>query len=102
MRSIDNSFYRSKKWRKCRDSFIAYRVSIDGGFCERCHNELGYIVHHKDYLDLNKVKDMDIAYGFDNLEFVCLNCHNDEHLHQGKQLKCLFDEKGKPVRIEST
>ena len=30
----------------------AEQVAIDGGLCQRCGQELGYIVHHKIWLTL--------------------------------------------------
>ena len=41
------AFYHSKKWKDCRRSYIHNRIMIDGGMCEKCHERLGYIVHHK-------------------------------------------------------
>ncbi len=41
------AFYKSAAWQKCRDSYIAKRIAADGGLCEECQEELGYIVHHK-------------------------------------------------------
>lgn len=97
MRAVAQKFYRSPAWRKCRESFIAERMSIDGGMCMRCHKEPGYIVHHKIHLNLGNVEIPEIALCHDNLEFLCMSCHNDEHFHKQQKLKCRFDEKGRPV-----
>ena len=35
-KEFTGNFYQSKAWRDCRSSFIAIRVSIDGGKCEHC------------------------------------------------------------------
>jgi len=70
------AFYNSKAWLKCRASYIADRTAIDGGLCQRCGEELGYIVHHKEWLTPENVNDPDIALNHDNLEYVCLLCHN--------------------------
>ena len=40
-------FLHSKPWQRCRAGYIAHRIEIDGGVCEVCHEEPGYIVHHK-------------------------------------------------------
>ena len=37
-------FYDSPAWRKCRKGYISKRQSIDGGMCEHCQREIGYIV----------------------------------------------------------
>lgn len=79
MRSIDESFYNSKRWRKVA---AAYKKHC-GGVCERCR-ALGIykpaeIVHHKTHLNQENVRDAAVAYGFQNLECLCLDCHNLEH-----------------------
>lgn len=95
-RDFAKSFYKSAAWQRCRDGFIAYRRSIDGGVCQRCHDQPGYIVHHKIYLSPANLRNPQIALNFDNLEFVCLDCHNLEH-QGGKRLLCGFDENGRPT-----
>lgn len=79
MRSIDNSFYNTPAWKECRRSYLQF-VS---GRCERCLKKglhvPARIVHHKIYLTEENVSDPSIAYGFDNLEALCKNCHNEEH-----------------------
>lgn len=39
----------------------------------------GYIVHHKCYIDTTNIYNPDITLNFDNLELLCLDCHNKEH-----------------------
>lgn len=72
-------FYNSKAWAECRAGYIK---SV-GGLCERCLAQgfikPGYICHHKKYLDGDKLKDPSIALNWDNLEYLCLDCHNKEH-----------------------
>lgn len=79
MRSIDEKFYKSKAWKECRDSYLR---SVHG-LCERCFAKGLYTpakhVHHKEYLTEETVHDPAIAYGFDNLEALCADCHNAEH-----------------------
>ena len=41
------SFYNSQKWKRCRKAFIDERILIDGGMCQECQEQIGYIVHHK-------------------------------------------------------
>ena len=104
MRSVPESFYKTDKWKKARRAFIDYRVSIDGGLCQRCSKELGYIVHHKTHLDINNYHNPMIAYGFDNLEYVCKPCHEIEHGYCGQQTeprrRVCFDESGQPIVID--
>ena len=37
------------------------------------------MVHHKVHLNETNVDDMAIAIGMDNLECLCIDCHNTEH-----------------------
>lgn len=46
--------------------------------CERCGG-LAVICHHKEWLNKANYKNPLIAYGWDNLEALCMDCHNKEH-----------------------
>lgn len=81
MRSIPTSFYKTKRWEKCRAAYLS-----EHPYCERCLAQ-GLVVpaahvHHKQHLTLDNYKDPEIAYGPDNLEALCVTCHNQEH-HTG-------------------
>lgn len=54
-------FYMGKAWKKCRQSYIAERIRIDGGMCEECHKNLGYIIHHKVALTPQNIDNPDIT-----------------------------------------
>lgn len=92
-------FYNSARWQHCRAAFIDSRIREDGGMCQRCHEQLGYIVHHKIYLTPLNIDDPEVSLNFDNLEYVCKDCHDAEHLpgHGAKATFCGFDEEGRPV-----
>ena len=53
------------------------------GLCEEClkHGivKAADIVHHKITLDDDKARDPEIALNFDNLQAVCIDCHNRLH-----------------------
>lgn len=72
-------FYNSKRWERCRAAYIAYRKSVDGGMCETCKEEPGYIVHHKEELTPENINDPDITLNFRNLKYDCHICHNKEN-----------------------
>lgn len=97
------SFYNSKKWIRCRDSYIQQRMCIDGGMCEVCHAAAGYIVHHKVMLDEYNIKDPDVALNHNNLMYVCKECHDAFEGHGvGKAAArplCVFDENGQPISV---
>ena len=86
-------FYGSRAWKKCRTE---YKKSV-GGLCERCLAkgivEAGYIVHHKEYIDINDIQDPSVLLNFDNLELLCQNCHNAEHMTKKKRYVVMPDGK---------
>ena len=90
------AFYHSKAWQRCRTEYI----SKVGGLCERCYARgvvrPGYIVHHKEYIDLSNINDPSVLLNHDNLEYLCMDCHNAEHFKSTKRYK--VDEFG---RIET-
>ena len=87
--------YRSRRWRLLRQTKV-----LINPFCERClakgiYNS-AYIVHHKEYVtDLNYMDD-NVFFNIDNLESLCLDCHNKEHF--GTDEEYFFDENGNVVK----
>lgn len=84
MKAWARAFYRSAAWLACRASYI---LSVDG-LCER-HLQRGqivpgYIVHHKIELTPANINDPSISLNHEHLEYLCLDCHNEEHLHKGE------------------
>lgn len=79
MRAIDSRFYNSPEWHRCKDTYLE---SVNH-LCERCLAKGIYepakIVHHKIHLSPENMGDPEIMYGFDNLQAVCLACHNEIH-----------------------
>lgn len=72
-------FYKSKPWLRARQGYIHKRLAMDGGICELCHEEPGYIVHHyKIWLNDINCNDPAISLNEDNFQYLCLNCHNKE------------------------
>lgn len=88
------SFYQSRAWKNCRKSFIANRVSIDGGICEVCKKDLGHIVHHKTYITPDNINNPETTLNFNNLAYVCHDCHNKEHFGTKEEEKYFFDSNG--------
>lgn len=94
------AFYKSKAWKACRRAYIDKRIGIDGGLCEECQTELGYIVHHKIVLTAQNIADPDITLNHRHLAFVCKDCHDREEAHafvKEKKLLCAFDCTGQPI-----
>ncbi len=90
------NFYNSKAWQSCRASFIAKRIMIDGGLCEHCKDSLGYIVDHKKEITPENINNVNITLNHDNLQYLCLKCHNTKTFSKDKR-RCTFDEEGRPT-----
>lgn len=90
---IRRAFYKSKEWAACRESYLA---SV-GGLCEECMKAgritPAVIVHHKVELTENNIDDPSITINPQNLEAVCLDCHNKIHMPGRKRYT--VDEMGR-------
>ena len=75
MRDFAESFYKSKAWQHCRNSYAQSRH----GLCERCMSRglysPGVIVHHKIHLTPDNIDRPDITMDWNNLELLCRDCH---------------------------
>lgn len=90
-------FYTSKEWVACREAYAASVFYL----CERCKRP-GYIVHHKTHITDENVSDPNITLNWDNLEFLCIECHNREHFSQEiTRNDVKFDEKGQLIAVKS-
>lgn len=93
-------FYNSTTWKKCREGYIK---SVNG-LCERCLDKgmivPGKIVHHKVYLTPNNINDPSISINWDVLEFVCQDCHNNEHHGTDEPVRSdvMFNEYGDLIK----
>ena len=96
-------FYKSKEWQKCRNGYIKERALVDGGMCEVCHENPGYILHHKTMLTSDNIGNPDVTLNWDNLRWECKDCHDREEGHginnKGAGLFVRFDAKGQPMSI---
>lgn len=97
------SFYNSKRWHRGRDSYIAYRISVDGGMCEECGEQPGYIVHHTVVLTPENINNADITLNPEKMKYVCKGCHDKYEGHGVGHSKvkplCIFDEHGQPISM---
>ena len=84
-RDFAKSFYNSKKWERARQ----LKIAEEHGICERCGKAFAsrkLIVHHKVYLNETNIHDENISLNQDNLELLCIDCHNEEHLQDNKRI----------------
>jgi 5-methylcytosine-specific restriction endonuclease McrA len=90
------SFYRSRAWR---DTQAAYMMS-QHYLCERC-GSVARIVHHIRYITPRNIHDPNITLSWDNLEALCIDCHNAEHMSKGGACAegLRFNERGEIVPV---
>jgi len=101
-------FYNTKAWKQNR---VAYAIS-QSCICERCgravyvsgvnsylpkNKRLRYVVHHKEHLDDSNFTD-DIALDWNNLELLCLDCHNAVHGQSPTKEGIGFDGEGNLIQ----
>ena len=105
MKEWAKSFYKSQAWIKCRNAYIRQRIGIDGGICEECKDNQGYIVHHKTMLTKENINDPEVSLNHDNLEFVCKECHDEFEGHgvgrKAPKPLVIFDATGMPIRMRA-
>ncbi len=98
-------FYHSEKWKRCRNAYIQERLLVDGGLCEECHKEHGYIVHHTIILNAKNINNPEITLNPKHLKYVCKTCHDNYEGHgvgkKKKQTKARFDKNGEPIDIRT-
>ena len=87
MKEYAKGFYKGKQWRKISSLYMSSRSYI----CERCGG-VGSICHHKIYITPANINNPEIALNFDNLECLCQDCHNREHM--AKHSTAVFDSDG--------
>ncbi len=82
-----NYFYKSKEWELVRKQVIFERLKEDEIICERCGKVISLkaevIGHHKIHLTEANVNDYMISLNAENIELICLDCHNKEHKRFG-------------------
>ena len=91
-REFSKKFYKSKAWEQCRHSYIKSVHAL----CERCGRP-GRIVHHKIKLTSENINKPHITLNHDNLELVCLECHNKDEFGEHKEKsksRYEFDKNG--------
>lgn len=93
-REFARKFYDSSAWKKTRKAFIDYRISIDGGMCQKCKDALGYIVDHIEELTPDNINNPTITLSFDNFQYLCLKCHNTKTFGEKENERYYFDSRG--------
>ena len=92
-------FYKSKAWLNCREGFIQSVY----GLCGRCDSN-GYIVHHRIVLTPNNISDPNVTLNWSELEYLCIDCHNKEHMSKHDIVireGLRFNDKGEVIKDEA-
>ena len=93
MREFARAFYKGKAWQSCSKGYMQRRNYV----CERCGG-VAVICHHKKYLTPENINDPNIALNWSNLEALCQDCHNKEHMQQYN--KVIFADDGSIERVK--
>jgi len=89
-------FYNSQAWKRTQAAYMASQNFL----CERCGN-LARIVHHKKHITPQNIHDITVTLDWKNLEALCIDCHNAEHMGGaviGEGLR--FDSDGNIVPVQ--
>ena len=90
-----SAFYWSKAWKRVSAAYMSSKSYI----CERC-GAPAQICHHRKWLNGVNVHDPTVALSFDNLEALCVSCHNIEHGLQHNVT--IFDEAGNVEAVKES
>jgi len=95
MKPYAKKFYKSKAWQDCRASYI----SKVHGLCEHCQAP-GYIVDHIEEITPDNINNPEITLNHQNLQFLCLPCHNTKHFKKHEPLRddVMFDSEGQLIK----
>lgn len=55
-----------------------------------------YIIHHKEYVTELNFEDDNVFFNIENLESLCLDCHNKEHFKDKEEY--IFDKNGDLIK----
>ncbi len=97
-------FYASKAWNDLRKM----RIIETNGRCERCGKDFSddtskLVGHHKVHLTDETLADPSVALNPDNIEVLCMGCHNVEHERAfGSKRRQVFLVYGPPLSGKTT
>ena len=92
-------FYSSKAWQDCRNE----RMKMSHHLCDNCLAKGIYkpakYVHHVEELTPFNIHRPEVALNFDNLQCVCVECHNEIHDNHGRWSK--INEAKRKKKLDS-
>ena len=95
------NFYASDRWRHLRSNLILER----GNKCHRCNKSFpspSLIGHHIIPLTIDNIEDVNISLNQNNIEIICIDCHNEEHNRFNQQEQKVYIVYGSPCSGKST
>lgn len=95
MKKYAEAFYKGRKWKKVSGLYMTQQHYV----CERCGG-VGCICHHKKYITPWNINNPDITLNTDNLECLCQECHNQEHM--AKVSRAIFDGDGNMTGVQES
>jgi len=96
-REFAKAFYNSSAWIKTSKAYAASKFYL----CEKC-GKTGKIVHHKTHLSPENINNPSITLAWENLQYLCLDCHNIAHGNDSTERKCIFDQDGNLVGVQDS
>lgn len=92
-----DEIYHTNRWRKLRQAY--YRSQH--GICEWC-GEVGHIVDHIEPITQENKNDPFITFGWDNLQLLCISCHNKKTFRKHSAIRegFGFDESGNLIEVD--
>ena len=96
MQDYAKTFYKSKAWQACRESYLKQKH----GLCEQCIKRGIYTpadtVHHVRHITPDNITDPSVTLNPENLMALCRDCHAE--MHKGKR-RYKVDSMGRVVGI---
>lgn len=96
-REFARKFYSSKAWQDCRNEYIKQAHHL----CENCLRKgiyrPGEIVHHIIEIDPVNICNPEVTLNFNNLEYVCRECHAEYHDKRNKGRRYLIGDNGEVI-----
>lgn len=86
------AFYNSARWKRTSRAYMASRHWL----CERCGG-VASICHHRQWLTPESIADPSVALSWENLECLCHQCHDAEHMSNPGV--CVFDSQGQIIAV---
>lgn len=88
---VGDEIYHTQAWRKLRQAYYDCQY----GLCEWC-GEPGKIVDHIEEITEDNKNNPEITFGWNNLQLLCLSCHNRKTFQKHSSLRegFGFDSEG--------